>query len=44
MKLQVEDLSYAFENKNVLQNLNFSIADKEFISILGFPAVVNLHF
>ena len=35
MKLQVEDLSYAFENKNVLQNLNFSIADKEFISILG---------
>ncbi|MEI7884341.1 MAG: ABC transporter ATP-binding protein [Clostridia bacterium] len=35
MKLQVKELSYAFENKNVLQNINFSVEDNEFISILG---------
>ena len=35
MKLQVSGLGFSYEDKNVLENLDFGIKEGEFVSLLG---------
>ena len=41
-KLEVSDLVFDYENRKILNHLDFSVNEGEFVSILGtFPAAVN---
>ena len=35
MKLDIQNISFSYENKPILENLNFSVKTGEFVSILG---------
>ncbi len=36
MKLKIENLNFSFDNEKILNDINFTIAENEFISILGY--------
>ena len=35
MKLKVEELTFSYENRNVLDSIGFSVKEGEFVSLLG---------
>ena len=35
MKLSVSDLSFTYENKPIVENVNFQLREGEFVSLLG---------
>ena len=35
MSLEIHDISKSFEDNHVLSNINFSVKDGEFVSLLG---------
>lgn len=40
-KLEVSDLVFDYENRKILNHLDFSVNEGEFVSILYLPAAVN---